>query len=92
MLPMFTIFDTKALAYNTPFFAPTRGSAIRSCADLVSDMNTMVARHPADYVLYEIGTYDPANGIVTPHAIKEHIIDLVALVPAQVGDLFKGEK
>ena len=87
ILNAYTIFDTKSLVFNTPFFTHTDGAATRMCADLVGDTNTSVGRHPADYVLYQIGTYDDHLGKLTPLDIRKHIIDIIALVPPQ-GNFF----
>lgn len=76
----YTIFDTKALVFNVPFFSATDGAATRMCADLAGDPNTMVGRHPSDYVLYCIGSYDDAKGELLPLDIRRHVVDLIALV------------
>lgn len=80
-LNAYTLFDTKSLVFNTPFFTHTHGAATRMCADLVADLNTTVGRHPADYVLYCIGQYDDEKGALVPHEIREHVVDIVSLVP-----------
>lgn len=82
-LNAYAIFDNKALVYHAPFFAPTDGSAVRSLTDLVGDSNTGVSRHPGDYVLYCIGSYDDAVGGMLPISPLKHVIDAVALVKLQ---------
>lgn len=89
ILNVYTLFDTKALIFNTPFFAVNDGVAKRMCADLASDANTTVGRHPADYVLYRLGTYDDNLGSFDLVAIRDHVVDIVSLVPVSPGpDLF----
>lgn len=80
LLRAYAIFDSKSLIYNSPFFAPTDGAAVRMLTDLVSDPNTTVGRHPADYVLFCIGGYDDQKGQLLPFIPLEHIVDAVALV------------
>lgn len=80
-LSAYTIFDTKGLTYSNPFFAPTHAAAVRIVKDAVADQNTTLGRHPADYVLYCCGTWDDSVGAFDPANIRDHIIDLVALVP-----------
>lgn len=63
---VFTIYDTKAAVFTQPFFALTTAAGIRVCVDLVNDPNTMIGRHYADYVLYEVGTWDDQAGLLTP--------------------------
>lgn len=86
-LNVYTLFDTKTLIFNTPFFTHTHGAASRMCADLAADINTSVGRHPADYVLYCIGTYDDVLGAMQPFDIREHVVDIVSLVPIAGPDL-----
>jgi len=86
ILRIYTLFDSKALIYNAPFFSPNHGVARRMCADLVTDMNTTVGRHPRDYVLYCLGAYDDNSGKFDVFEIKEHVVDLIALVGIQPDD------
>jgi len=58
---VFVILDTKADAFGTPFFQHTVGLAMRACADLVRDPSTVVHRHPEDFVLFRLGTYNDQN-------------------------------
>lgn len=73
MLKAFSLLDTKTGAFGTPFFMAHVGQAIRACVDLGQDMNTTVGRHPADFVLCEVGSFDDVTG------------QLVAQAPYQVG-------
>ena len=50
----FCLLDTKVSAFHAPFFLGHVGHAIRACAELASDLNTVVGRHPGDFVLYEV--------------------------------------
>lgn len=81
ILRCYSIYDRKALQYHPPFYAVTDGSAVRSFADLVKDPNTNIGRHPADFVLYCVGTYDDNKGAMTPVSPLTHIMDAAALVP-----------
>lgn len=62
----FCLLDIKTGIFNTPFFMAHTGQAIRACIDLGQDMNTTVARHPADFMLCEIGVFDDQSGLVDP--------------------------
>jgi len=64
ILKAFCLLDTKVSAFATPFFMPHIGNAVRACAELGQDMTTTVGRHPADFHLYEIGTYDDQTGLM----------------------------
>lgn len=58
----FSVYDSKALCYGVPFFMPSVGAAVRAFSDLCNDVQSVVNRHPADYVLYHVGTFDDAVG------------------------------
>jgi len=79
-LRIYTLFDSKALIYNPPFFTQNHGVARRMCVDLVSDQNTTVGRHPRDYVLYCLGAYDDNTGKFDIFEVKEHVLDIISLV------------
>lgn len=60
--------DLAAQAFGQPFFVSSTGLALRSFRDEVNrraDDNQM-SRHPEDFELYCIGTYDDESGAVAP--------------------------
>lgn len=63
-LHMFTVFDVKAKAYLPPFFLPQVGQAVRSFGDAIDDPAHAFAKHPEDYTLFLVGTFDDASGVV----------------------------
>lgn len=86
---VFSVYDSKALAYNVPFFMPSVGAAVRAFADLSNDSNTTINKHPTDYVLYEIGTYNDENGVLTPIQPFVNLgiaADFVVRIPAGYAD------
>lgn len=85
----YSIFDNKGLIYASPFFAPTNGAAVRMVQDVANDLNTSIGRHPSDYILYCIGDYNDANGVLNAYAPLEHVIDVISLVTLKPqGSLF----
>lgn len=78
----YCIFDRKALSYHPPYYAPTDGAAVRTLADAVADANNMLGRHPNDYVLYCVGSFDDSKGSMEPASPLRHVIDAIALVRA----------
>lgn len=83
LLNAYSIYDRKGLNYHAPFFAATDGLAVRSLADLANDPNTTIGRHPADYVLYCVGTFSDANGSIEPTSPLRHVMDASSLVQIQ---------
>jgi hypothetical protein len=61
LLKIYSIYDSKVSAYGAPFFLRTRGEAIREVSDLVNDPKTKISKYPADYVLFELGSYNDEN-------------------------------
>lgn len=55
---VFSLYDSKAKMFGPPFYMQTRGMAVRALADLTQDGNSMVSRHPDDFVLYQIAEFD----------------------------------
>lgn len=66
ILKVFAVRDMKAEAFLQPFYSPSVGSALRAYADAVNDKNCPFNKHPGDYVLFEIGTYDDSDASLVP--------------------------
>ena len=59
---VYTIYDVAAGVYLRPFFHHSDGAATRVFKDMVMDGEHDIGRHPEDYSLYRIGTYDDNKG------------------------------
>lgn len=86
----YSLFDEKAGVFSPPFFVGTEGLALRAVTDLVTDNRTTVARHPEDFVLYELGTFDDQTGIVESSRPRP-VVKVVSLVPQQPRLPLEGE-
>lgn len=67
-MKLFSVHDAKAAFYSQPFYARTSAEARRSFSDTVnadSDPNNLMAKHHADYTLFELGEFDPMTGKIT---------------------------
>ena len=62
MLNVFSIKDSKADAYMTPFFMMNDQLALRAFSDLANDKSHPVGQHPEDYHLCRIGAFDERTG------------------------------
>lgn len=67
-LKMFSVFDSKAEAFATPFFASTTGLAERSFQSLAMDPKSELFQHAADYCLFELGEFDQGQAHYVAHA------------------------
>lgn len=72
LMKIFALYDLKSGAHGTPFFMHHVGEAVRACIDLGSDLNTTVGRHPADFALHELGTFDTDTGLLAPMQPVSH--------------------
>lgn len=79
-LKAFSIRDTKAEVFNTPFFLKTHGEAERSFKNLLNDQQSMVSKYPEDYDLYYIGDYDQDSGQLGALDTPQHIVKAVQLM------------
>lgn len=70
---IYGVFDIKAEAYLPPMFLPTDGLAERHFSDLISNTDSIVGKHPADFDLHILGTFDDQNGELHG-AAKPHVL------------------
>ena len=77
---VFSIYDSKAEAHLQPFFMDTVGMATRAVQDCLSDPEHQFNRHPEDYTLFHLGTFDDANGEFSMD-IKKSLGNLIELFP-----------
>lgn len=85
----YSIRDVKADVFHAPFFLPTDGAATRAFSDVANDTNTQIGRHPADFTLYHVGSFDDSNGLLTA-CERRHVVDATSLLRIQpTGDLFR---
>ncbi len=55
---IFTVYDSKAEAYITPYFSPTTATAIRAFTAAAQQEGHDFHKWAGDYTLFEIGTWD----------------------------------
>lgn len=77
---VFSVFDVKAGAFLNPFIMPNLATAIRALTDCVTDDNHNFGKHPSDYTLFQLGTFNRETGSINYN--KESVISLVELIPA----------
>jgi hypothetical protein len=61
-IALYCVFDTKLGEFNTPMAFQSRGVAIRSFMDEVKSGDSMLHKHPEDFSLYYVGTFDSGEG------------------------------
>lgn len=65
------IKDTAIDGFNNPFFVPHVGLAERHFMDEVKNPESPIYKHPDDYFLYLLGTFDTDTGEFVTHPPKQ---------------------
>lgn len=71
-LNIYSIYDTASGTYLRPFFTGADGDAARSFSDLAIDAEHQIGKHPADYTLFRLGSFNDNTGKIegeTPEKI-----------------------
>lgn len=77
---MFVLYDSGVSAYMTPIFARNKGEALRSLSKSVNGASgSILADHPEQFVLYEIGEFNDETGSVVPHLVPDCICKAIEL-------------
>jgi len=74
---IYSIRDSKAGIFNTPFYQSSHGEAERSFHQLVRDPKSTVSQYPEDFDLYHLGTYDDQSGKMELLDTPAHMIKAV---------------
>jgi len=60
---IFSVYDRAISAFVQPFYARTKGEAIRSFTEACNDEKHQFNRHAADYSLMHLGEFDDNAGL-----------------------------
>lgn len=61
-IQVFSVFDLKSKVFGQPFYSHNSAVAQRSFSIAVNDSSTGLFKHPEDFVLFHIGTFDDEKG------------------------------
>lgn len=64
VLKIFSVFDSKAAAFITPFFCPTSAVALRNFTAAANEEGHAFHIHSSDFSLFELGEFDDGTGSV----------------------------
>jgi len=67
------VFDRALGGFNRPFYVQARGLALRSFQDELNRPDSELAKHPADYELWQLGTWDEESGEFEGYKAKQRI-------------------
>lgn len=72
-LKVFSVLDSKAGAFGTPFFMVNQAVALRAFEQSAQDETHMFCKHPSDFILYELGEFEDTTGLITSHPQTLHL-------------------
>ena len=67
ILFVYSVYDSKVGAYLPPLFMKSRGEFLRAFAEAANDSKGNIAKYPADYMAFELGTWDDSNAQFSFH-------------------------
>lgn len=77
---IFGIFDIKAEVYLNPFFETTTGQATRAFSDAINQPDSPFGRHPNDFSLRELGTFENESGVLVSHRQPIHVAEAIQFI------------
>lgn len=76
----YAVFDSKIGTYARPFQMQTSGEALRSWMDIVNDEKTQFYKHPEDFTLFELGSYNDDTGKFENHPTPVSIATAISVI------------
>lgn len=78
-MQLYTMHDKAMDTYGPPMAFATDAVAVRALQDEMQNPESMFRKHPDDFVIYRIGTWDDANGQVINYT-RDRVIAISALM------------
>lgn len=76
---VYAIYDCKMAVYSQPMFLHNDNTAIRTFTDIVNETQNGLSRHPEDYSLHLVGSWDDNTGKLESFQIMS-VINAAAVV------------
>lgn len=64
-MKIFSIYDSKAEAFITPFFSQSTGTALREFEQAANEEGHQFYKYGGDYSLHELGAFDEFTGKIS---------------------------
>ena len=70
-----SVYDTVAKVYGPPLAFLNAGEGVRWFSDMVNNPQDQsnIYKHPKDFVLFELGSYDDQSGEILSHKIPTRL-------------------
>lgn len=79
-LQVFSVHDGAVDAFMQPFYARSKAEALRMLTDTAQDPGSQFAKHPEDFALFHLGTYDDQVGGFELLGAPDHVISVLSLI------------
>lgn len=66
VLEVFSFYDSAVEAYMPPFYMKSKGEALRVFSDLVNDKSHGFSKHPEDFTLFHLGSWNDSDAFYQP--------------------------
>ena len=63
-----SVLDVKAESFSQPSCSANKATALRDFATAVNQPGSLLNSHPDDFVLYQLGDFDPQMGVISSSA------------------------
>ena len=60
------VYDQKVGAFAPLMCVRSKAEAVRAFLDACGDPAVSISKHPADYQLYQVGSYEDQTGVIEP--------------------------
>jgi hypothetical protein len=70
-LELYTIYDSKEEIYYQPFFLLNDAVALRQFGDMANEETSKISKHPGDYTLWHLGSYEDSSATLKPLKTKK---------------------
>ena len=65
LMKIFAIYDAGISTWKPPMFCRAKGEILRWWTEMINSGQTDISKHPADFTLFEIGSWDDENNKFT---------------------------
>lgn len=67
---LYSICDVKTGIFYPPMEFTNRNDCMRGIGDDLRHRDTIMSRHPEDFNVHYVGTFDDETGVVTPNQVR----------------------
>lgn len=91
ILYVYGVFDSGISAWMAPLYMRNTGEALRWWQDICADPQSKVAKHPSDFTLFELGSWDDSNCKFNLNLAPVKLGTAIEYVPSASSDRGLGE-